>query len=117
MTPRSTQAKRMMAVHLADKSAIYAAYMPFLERGGLFIPADENYSLGEELFILLRLLNEPDKLPLAGRVVWINPKGAVGNRTPGIGIQFSGPDGERLHARLENLLAGTLGGDKPTYTL
>jgi type IV pilus assembly protein PilZ len=107
----------MMGVHLADRSALYAAYMPFVENGGLFIPSDENYALGEEVFVLLRLLDEPDKWPLAGKVIWKNPKGSVGNRTPGIGVQFKGADGERLHARIEALLAGSLDSDKATYTI
>lgn len=110
-------AKRMLSVHLKDKNALYAAYMPFLENGGLFIPSLDNYRLGEEVFVLLTLLDEPEKMPVAGRIVWITPKEAVGNRTPGIGIQFNGQDGGRLRDRIETLMAGALNRDKPTHTL
>ena len=37
-------------------------------------------------------MDEPDKLPVAGRVVWITPEGAQGNRQAGIGIEFSDQD-------------------------
>lgn len=118
MTPHQEKsAKRMLSVHLKDKNALYAAYMPFIENGGLFVPSLDNYSLGEEVFVLLTLLDEPEKLPVAGRIVWITPKGAVGNRTPGIGIQLNGQDGGRLRDRIETLLAGSLAREKPTHTL
>ena len=112
-----TFAKRMLSVHLKDKNALHAAYMSFVENGGLFIPSLDSYALGEEVFVLLTLLDEPEKMPIAGRIVWITPKGAVGNRTPGIGIQFNGQDGGRLRNRIETLLAGTLAREKPTHTL
>ena len=35
------------------------------------------------------LLCEEEKIPVAGTVIWITPKGAQGNRTAGIGVQFS----------------------------
>ena len=110
-------AKRMLSVHLKDKNALYAAYMPFLENGGLFIPSMDQYELGEDVFVLLSLLDDPEKMPVAGRIVWITPQGAVGNRTPGIGIQFNGQDGGRLRARIETIMAGALERDKPTHTL
>jgi len=114
---QSRPAKRMLSVQLRDRNALNAAYTPFLENGGLFIPSSETYELGEEVFVLLSLLDEPEKLPVAGRIVWITPKGAAGNRTPGIGIHFSGQDGGRLRNKIETLMAGALNQDKPTHTL
>jgi type IV pilus assembly protein PilZ len=54
---------------------------------------------------------------VAGRVIWITPKGAQGKRTAGIGVQFSDQDQGNTQKRIETYLAGALGGDKPTHTL
>ena len=83
----------LLTLTIKDKSALYLAYMPFVKNGGLFIPTNSNYRLGDEVFMLLNLMGEDEKLPVAGRVIWVTPKGAQGNqgkRTAGIGVQFSG---------------------------
>ena len=54
---------------------LYAAYMPFIKNGGLFIPTNKSYKLGDEVFMLLNLMDEQEKIPVAGKVVWITPKG------------------------------------------
>jgi len=113
----SKAAKQMLSVHLKDKNALYAAYMPFLNHGGLFVPTTDGYSLGDEVFVLVTLPEESERVPVAGKVVWITPRGAVGNRTPGIGVHFNGNDGGRLRNKIEALLAGALNRDKPTHTL
>jgi len=115
--PQSRAAKQMLSIHLKDKNALYASYMPFLVHGGLFVPTVDSYTLGDEVFVLVTLPEETDRIPVAGQVVWVTPRGAVGNRTPGIGVQFNGQDGGRLRNRIENLLAGALNRDKPTHTL
>ena len=66
--------------------------MSFLLNGGLFVPTTRPYRLGDEIFLLLTLMDEPEKLPVAGRVVWIIPEGAQGNRQAGIGIELSDED-------------------------
>lgn len=66
----------ILSLTIKDKSVLYAAYMPFIRNGGLFIPTNKNYKLGDEVFMLLNLMEEPEKIPVAGKVVWITPKGA-----------------------------------------
>ncbi|MEN8174289.1 MAG: PilZ domain-containing protein [Pseudomonadota bacterium] len=109
--------QQMLSLHLRDKNSLYAAYMPFLQNGGLFVPTHESYELADEVFVLLTLPEQPDKIPVAGRVAWKTPVGAVGNRIPGIGVQFSERDGPRVRNLIETLLAGRLEQDKPTHTL
>jgi len=75
----------ILSLTIKDKSALYAAYMPFVKHGGLFIPTNKSYGLGEEVFMLLTLMEETEKLPVAGKIIWITPKGAQGNRAAGIG--------------------------------
>lgn len=107
----------LLTLTIKDKSALYLAYMPFIENGGLFIPTNSTYRLGDEVFMLLNLMSESEKLPVAGQVVWLTPKGAQGKRTAGIGVQFSQQDGGNTQRKIENYLAGALGGDKPTHTM
>ena len=76
----------ILSLTIKDRAVLYAAYMPFVRNGGLFVPTNKRYELGEEVFILLALMDEPEKMPINGTVVWITPKGAQGNRQAGIGM-------------------------------
>jgi type IV pilus assembly protein PilZ len=107
----------LLTLTIKDKSALYLAYMPFVQNGGLFIPTSSNYKLGDEVFMLLNLMGEEEKIPVAGKVIWLTPKGAQGKRTAGIGVQFSSQDGGATQKKIENYLAGALGGDKQTHTM
>ncbi len=108
----------ILSLAIKDRGALYNAYMPFVKGGGLFVPTAKRYNLGDEVFILLTLMDEKDRLPVAGKVTWITPPGAQGNRTAGIGVQFNdSADGEAARTRIESILAGTLNSDRPTHTL
>ena len=111
-----SEQQSVLTLTIQDKSVLYGAYMSFLRNGGLFVPTIRTYSLGEEVFLLLTLMDEPEKLPVAGRVVWITPKGAQGNRQAGVGIEFSDED-VAISAKIENYLAGSLTSERVTHTL
>ncbi len=111
------QRQRILSLTIKDKSALYAAYMPFLDGGGLFIPTTDKYKIGDEVFLLLSLIDEPEKLPVIGHVIWITPKGAQGNRAAGIGIQFSKHEDSQVVKLLETHLAGALQSDRATHTM
>lgn len=103
---------------IRSKSALYAAWMPLLKHGGIFLPSNRSHSLGEEVLILLTLLDDPNKIPLQGTVAWINPAHSAGNRPQGIGVQLH--DGEvarELRKKVEGLLAGALQSSRPTHTI
>lgn len=107
----------VLSLTIKEKAALYAAYMPFVKGGGLFVPTTRPAKLGDEIFALVSLLDDPNKLPIPGRIVWITPAGTPG-RAQGIGIQFSGNEaGEQARARIENLIGGTLKAARPTHTL
>ena len=106
----------IMSLTIKDKAVLYAAYMPFIKNGGLFIPTNKSYKLGDEIFMLLNLMDEPDKIPVAGKVIWITPKGAQGNRAAGVGVQFSG-DEDTAQKKIETYLAGALTSERPTHTM
>jgi type IV pilus assembly protein PilZ len=106
----------ILSLTIKDKAVLYSAYMPFLQYGGLFVPTNKTYDIGDEVFMLLTLMDEPEKIPIAGKVVWVTPRGAQGNRTAGIGVQFSDQDAS-ANAKIENHLAGSLSSDRPTHTM
>ena len=108
----------VLSLNISSKSALYAAYMPFLVNGGIFVPTPKSYRLGDEVFMLLQLMDDATRHPVAGTVVWITPDGAQGGKTQGIGVQFAGDDaGQVLRNRIEQILAGHLGSSRPTHTL
>ena len=106
----------ILSLTIKDKSVLYAAYMPFVKHGGLSIPTNKSYRLGDEVFMLLNLMEEPEKIPVAGKVIWVTPKGAQGNRAAGIGVQFSDQD-NTARSKIETYLAGALQSDRPTHTM
>jgi type IV pilus assembly protein PilZ len=107
----------ILSLTIRDKSALYASYMPFVRNGGLFIPTTKRYKLGDEVFMLLTLMEDKDKLPIAGKVVWVTPTGAQGNRTAGIGVQFSDLDKGQTRNKIENVLAAALKSERQTHTM
>ncbi len=106
----------ILSLTIKDKAVLYAAYMPFLQNGGLFVPTSKEYSIGDDIFMLLTLMEAPEKIPIAGRVVWITPAGAQGNRQAGIGVQFSEQDAA-ANAKIENHLGGALNSERHTQTM
>ncbi len=112
--PRPT----VLSLNINSKSALYAAFMPFVRHGGIFVPTTRNYALGDEVFMLLSLMDDPAKLPIAGTVVWITPVGAQNNKAQGIGVHFKGDDsGIEARRRIEGLLGGVMQSGRPTHTI
>ncbi len=107
----------ILSLSIKDKNALYAAYMQYVKNGGLFIPTNKQYKLGDEVFMLLTLMEESERIPVAGKVVWITPMGSEGNRAAGIGVQFSDQDGGIARNKIETYLAGALSTDRPTHTM
>ena len=108
----------VLSLAIRDKNALYASYMSYVKGGGLFIPTTKSYGLNDEVFLLLTLMEETEKIPIAGKVIWLTPKGAQGGRVAGIGIQF-GDDESAKTARnkIETYLAGALKSDRNTHTM
>ncbi|MGZ8250971.1 MAG: PilZ domain-containing protein [Methylophilaceae bacterium] len=107
----------VLSLAIKEKAALYAAYMPYIKGGGLFIPTAKHYNIGDEVFMLLSLLEDPLKLKVVGHVVWITTV-AQANRPQGIGVQFSEKDGgQEARNKIEGLLGGALKSSRPTHTM
>ena len=101
-----------------EKGALYAAYIPMLTDGGLFVPTQRPYRLGEDIYLLLSLPDDPQRYPVAGKVAWITPANASGGRTQGVGVRFPADDKTRqLKIKIEEILGTQISSSKPTQTV
>ena len=108
----------VLSINIREKAALYSAYMPFLAGGGIFVPTNRKYELGEEVFMLLSLMDNPQRIAIQGNVVWVTPEATEANRMPGIGVQFSRDDsGTAARATIERILGETLASNRPTHTM
>jgi len=101
-----------------EKGALYAAYMPMFSEGGIFVPTTRDYKLGEDIYLLLSLPDDPQRYPVAGKVGWITPANASGGRTQGVGVRFPTDEKSRaLRQRIEEALGTSISSVKPTQTI
>jgi type IV pilus assembly protein PilZ len=101
-----------------EKGALYAAYIPLFSEGGLFVPTTRDYRLGEDIYLLLSLPDDPQRYPVAGRVGWVTPANASGGRTQGVGVRFPADEKTRLlKQRIEEMLGTSIQSAKPTQTI
>jgi type IV pilus assembly protein PilZ len=107
----------VISLSIREKGALYAAYMPFVEHGGLFVPTQRPAQLGDDLYVILSLMDDPAKVAIPGKVAWVTPAGTPG-RQQGIGIQFSKTDASmQARAKIEDLLGSTLKSSRPSNTV
>lgn len=108
----------ILSLVVKDKQALFQAYMPYIKQGGVFVPTAKRYFIGDEVFLLMTMPDSGERLPVAGKVAWVTPSGAQGNRIAGIGVQFAEtPEGEAVKNKIEAILAGILTSDKATHTM
>jgi type IV pilus assembly protein PilZ len=113
-TPRPS----VIQLAIKEKAALYAAYISSFTEGGVFIPSAKEYKLGDDVYVLITLPEDPQRYPVAGKVAWITPAKAAGNRTQGIGIRFPTDEKSKLlKIKIEQLLGAHLGSERPTQTI
>src|SRR4030095_391062 len=106
----------ILSLMIKDKVALQAVYMPFIKNKGIFIATTKTYKLGDEVFILLNLMDDAERVPVTGKVCWISPQGSQGNRAAGIGVQLNEKVGKAIRVKLETHLIDSPQ-DKQTHTL
>ncbi len=108
----------ILSLSIRDRQALFKSYMPFVSGGGLFVPSNKHFSLGDEVFLLLTVMEFEERLPIPGKIIWITPRGAAGNRKAGIGIQFADTqDGAHARTVIQSHLATMLKSNKATHTM
>ena len=117
-TSASTGRPAVIQLVFREKGALYAAYIPLFSDGGLFVPTTREYKLGEDMYLLLSLPDDPQRFPVAGKVAWLTPANAAGGRTQGVGVRFPNDDKSRqLRIKIEEVLGTSISSAKPTQTL
>lgn len=106
----------VLSLAIKEKAALFTAYMPYVKGGGLFIPTSKPFQMGDEVFMLLSLLDDPAKFKVVGKVVWISPV-AHNGRPQGVGVQFSEKDGGEVKNKIETLLGSALKSTRTTNTM
>ena len=116
--PAVTTRPSVIQLVFREKGALYAAYMPVFSEGGLFVPTTRDYKLGEDIYLLLSLPEDPQRYPVAGKVGWLTPANASGGRTQGVGVRFPTDDKTRgLRLKIEEILGTSISSAKPTQTI
>lgn len=109
--------KGIISFSITDRGALYSSYLSFVNNGGLFVPTARSYELGDNVFMLLKIMDDHSLVPVSGTVVWVTPPGAQGNKTPGVGVQFAEGDNGATRTIIEQHLAAALQGERPTQTM
>ena len=111
MNSPSTPRPSVVQLAIKEKGALYAAYIPLFAEGGMFIPTARDYRLGDDVYVLLSLPDDPQRYPIAGRVAWVTPP-------RGVGIQFPRDEKSRLlKIKIEEMLGSHLASERPTQTI
>ena len=114
----STPRPSVIQLAIKEKAALYAAYIPLFADCGKFNPTTRDYRLGDDVYVLLSLPDDPQRYPVAGKVAWVTPARAAGNRTQGVGIRFPSDEKSRLlKLKIEEVLGAHLASERPTQTV
>jgi len=108
----------VMQLNIKDLPSLYNVYIPVFTDGGIFLQTSRSYALGDELYVLLTLPNDPQRHAIAGLVAWVTPPGQPAGRVQGVGIRF--PSDQRAAAvkvKIETLLGDLLTSGRPTHTI
>jgi len=92
---------------LEDADSLSAAWLPFLEPGGLFVATRRDHFPGEEVVLLVHL-PDGEKRSVAGSIAWIGANDLSGQR-PGAGVALDGEEGQALAEKIRRIV-----GDGPS---
>ena len=77
----------------------------------------KDYMLGDEMFLLVKIMDEIEPVHISGTVVWVSPPGALGNRPRGVGVQFGGDDARATTDLIESKLGASVSLTRSTHTM
>lgn len=92
---------------LEDADSLSAAWLPFLEPGGLFVATRRDHFPGEEVVLLVHL-PDGDKCSVAGSIAWIGAEDLSG-QPAGAGVALDGEEGKALSEKIRRIV-----GDGPS---
>lgn len=88
----------------SDAKALHRAYMPFINKGGLFIKSDKPLPLGEPVRVTLVLPDDTKFAPFDTHIVWTASEAVIAEgHTPGYAIQIAGDQADAIDKHIQNL--------------
>jgi type IV pilus assembly protein PilZ len=96
----------VISIAIKDKQALYMSYMPFIENGGMFVPTKKDYALGDEMFLLVKIMDEVEPVHISGKVVWVR-----------VGVQFGGDTARATQELIESKLGASVSLTRATHTM
>ncbi len=107
----------VLSLVIKERSGLYAAYMPFIEGGGMFIPTQKSYAMGDQVYVILQLMDNPKRFSVSCKVVWVSPAG-MSQKIQGIGVQIPYDEtGNEMRQFIEKSLGSAMGSSRKTHTL
>jgi type IV pilus assembly protein PilZ len=103
----NVEQKNVLALTIRNRAELHAHYMPFIRPGGLFIPSTKLHLLQEEVIVQVNLQEYKKKLPVLGKVFWINPNGNQSknqHKKQGVGVQFIGDSADKVNIVFQRVL-------------
>lgn len=98
--------EQQIAHHFTDLTELNNALMPFVRDGGIFIPTENEFHLGDHVLATVILPQNEQPFALKGEVIWITPQSTQINlHRPGIGIHCGGDEGHAFQKAVQTLLA------------
>ncbi|MCP2040207.1 type IV pilus assembly protein PilZ [Neisseria sp. HSC-16F19] len=109
---------KMINLTIPDKPELYRSYLSFLQHGGLFVPSNDSFTMGDEVLLIANLPGFQEPKYLRTKVAWINHAATTSGQPQGVGLAF-GDDQVAIEVKeaVEDLLPGLKLSDRPTYTL
>lgn len=87
---------------LEDADSLAAAWLPFLEPGGLFVATRRDHFPGEEVVLLVHL-PDGEKCSVAGSIAWIGAEDLSG-QPAGAGVALGGEEGQALAETIRRIV-------------
>lgn len=104
-----------LTYRFADLDALKNAFMSFVRDGGIFIPTEKPFHLGDFINVHITLPESDHAFTFNGEVIWITPTSIQSaQHHQGVGIQCNNDEGEAFQRAVQQLFVGIKSdGDNP----
>ncbi|MBN3860578.1 pilus assembly protein [Neisseriaceae bacterium PsAf] len=107
---------KMIQLHIDDLDWLYKSYMKFVTEGGIYFFSNEDFLIGDEVFLILSIeidfVNK--KYPMRTEIIWKNAHLSE----KGYGVSFGADEVAKMAKKdIETLLENVLDSDKKTFTM
>lgn len=84
---------------------LYMSYMPDVQTFGLFVPTSRDLEIGQNIHVLLKILDEPERSFISARVIDKREAGNKAEKPKGLFLQFDDENSLELKNKIDELLS------------